>query len=367
MVHAGVGEDSEALRRRAKVRLRWLVAAHAALATLPAASGLLPMGIRYYGGGYLFGRALEGLLLAQLMLLAFWAGLGKGRIVSRLVGVALGCVYLAIWPTIGSIILPWYVGGMRGGPRYPGAGRVWAEFPQTLFHFAAAIGIFIAALTAAFFMVRRWGNELHWRPDAESRPRGGALRYVVSGALAVTICVALLLISRYEMQRNGPYAWDGASEFACVAFPISTIYAVWAALGAGRVCRRVVLSFLFATLTELSILFGGVWANYAALRYYGALDWWKIPRLIIPSLLPIAILAATSLAVRACGYRLARSTAIRRQFTLRALLAAMTLVCAGLAFVVVPAERQRRAVAALEAAGGNLGYLREVLESDETV
>ena len=67
---------------------------------LPAAIGYFPDPIRHFSGGFLLGSALEGLLLAQLTLLAFWVGLGRGRIVWRFVGVAVGCVYLAVWPTM---------------------------------------------------------------------------------------------------------------------------------------------------------------------------------------------------------------------------------------------------------------------------
>lgn len=372
-MHAGVGEDGDALRRRAKVRLRWLVAAHAALAMLPAAIGYFPDPIRHYKGGFLLGRALEGLLLAQLTLLAFWAGFGRGRIAWRLVGVAVGCAYLAIWPTIGSIIPHEHMGGMADGPHYPSEGGSWENFPQTLFHYGGAIGVFVAAFTAAFFMVRRWLNELQWQPEAEHGPRAGVLRYVVSGALALTVCVALSLISRYEWHLNGPFNWDGAAEYSCIAFPVSTICVVWAALGSGRVYRRILFSFVFAALAALSIWIGAYSAwigdsqSWFDLRTWYALPWPHALSWVAISLLTAAVLAATLLTVRACGYRLARRSAARRQFTLRELLAALTLACVGLAFVVVPAERQRRAVAALEAAGGSLDYAQDFDESDETV
>lgn len=364
MVHAGVGEDGGNLRRRAKVRLRWLVAAHAALATLPAASDYFPGWIGYYCDGALLSRALEGLLLAQVMLLAFWAGLGGGRLLWRLAGAALGCVYLAIWPAIGSSI-PTSGGSLLR--LFPGDGRHWADFPQTLFHSAGAIGLFVAVFAAAFFMVRRRLNELQWQPEADRRPRGGAIQYVLLSVVAVTVLVALFFIARHTANANraanrgvilnGPISWEGASKLACVTFQVSTIYVVWAALGAGRICRRVVLSFVFAALTEIAIWFGGylAWRGYA-LTYGIRIHWWNVLRWVSVSLLPVAILAATLLAVRACGYRLVRHAATRRQFTLRELLAALTLACAALAFVIVPAERQRRAVAALETARGSVEY-----------
>lgn len=364
-----LGGNGGALRRRAKVRLRWLVAAHAALAMLPAASGYLPEGLGYLPGGgycyYLFSGSLEGLLLAQLMLLAFWAGFGKARIVWRLVGVAVGCIYLAIWPTIGPIISPLRsVSGAivrRGGAEIVPRGiALWNDFPRTLFHSAGAVGVSVALFAAGFLIVRRLLNELEWRPEAESAPRGGRPQYALVSAVAVTASVALFFIVRHRVLFDGPalVEWGrGVPEYACVAFPISTICVIWAALGVGRARRRVVLSFVLAALMAISIWIGGVWDHYAALRYYyGDLDWWGIPRWGMASLLPVAILLATLLAVRACGYRLTRHAAAGRQVTLRELLAALTLACAGLAFIIVPAERQQRAVAAIEAAGGNVEY-----------
>lgn len=350
MVHAGVGEDGDALLRRAKVRLRWLVAAHAAIATLPAASGYFPEGIR----NFFLSRTLEGLLLAQVMLLAFWVGLGRGRVIWRVAAAALGCVYIAIWPTIGSIFPLRHMGG--GGARFPGEGRRWEDFPQTVCHYACAIGIFVAVFTAGFFIVRRWLNKLEWSPEAQNAPRGGASRYVALSGLAVTTSAVLLFIARHRATLNGPFNnWGAGSEYTWIAFPVSTTCVVCATLGAGRTRWRVLLAFLLAASMALSIWIGEVWANYAALRYYGAFDWCSIPRCVMRSLLPVAIFAATLLGVRACGYRLVRRMATRRQFTLRELLAALTLACAGLA-VVVPAERQQDAVAAIKAAGGRVEY-----------
>jgi hypothetical protein len=51
------------------------------------------------------------------------------------------------------------------------------------------------------------------------------------------------------------------------------------------------------------------------------------------------------------------------QFSLATLFVVVTVLCVALALVVVPAERQRRAVAAIEAIGGSVEYV----EPDETV
>ena len=44
------------------------------------------------------------------------------------------------------------------------------------------------------------------------------------------------------------------------------------------------------------------------------------------------------------------------QFSLATLLAVVTVLCVGLSLVIAPAERQRRAVAAIEALGGSVEY-----------
>lgn len=69
---------------------------------------------------------------------------------------------------------------------------------------------------------------------------------------------------------------------------------------------------------------------------------WYVARRGIVSLLLVALLVSMLLVVRACGYRLMRRGEAKRRFTLRGLLAALTLSCAGLALVVVSAERQLR-------------------------
>jgi len=61
-------------------------------------------------------------------------------------------------------------------------------------------------------------------------------------------------------------------------------------------------------------------------------------------------------------------TPMRRwaQFSLATLLLVVTVLCVVLSLVVVPAERQRRAVAAIEALGGVVGY-EESDQSNETL
>ncbi len=369
MVQATVGGNGDTLRRAAKVRLRWLVAAHASLAMLPAVNRLLPWETRYLGeGGQLFDWALKGLLLAQLTLVAFWVGLGTNRIGWRISAAAVSCVYLAFWQTIGGCAPRLIQFGLGPGRSPEDVSRLsWDAFPQNVMHSAGAIGIFCAIFAAAFLIVRRWFNELEWMAGAQGIVRDRAIQYAGFAMLAMTVNVALPCIARREMNLADPLGWHADASTACVAFPFNAMCAVWATLVAGRIRWRVLLAFLLAASTAVSIWTGGYSAWFGAGLPYGAtIGAWRVLRWVIVSLLPLVILIGSLLTVRTCGFFLARHVAIRRQFALRELLAAFTLGCAALAFVVVPAEKQRRAVAALEIAGGSVKYRQNLWEPDET-
>ncbi|HVA46563.1 MAG TPA: hypothetical protein VNH11_09330 [Pirellulales bacterium] len=262
-------------------RLRRLVATHLALACAPVAFCLLPADIRFLPLMWALGSVTVG----QIMLLSFWAGMGLGRTRGRLGISLLGCTYLAIWPALGSAL---------SGPATEtiSIAHYLSEFSTCL------VGVFtlVLVMTSAFLVVRRWFSELRSvAGDEGSSP--GRVQYSILNLLVVTTVVALLLGLTRSGSPSAGSDWRNvaASTLMAVCIVIDALCAVWAALGIGGVRWRLFLVFLVASLLGLlEAIVGGA----------GAVAWWLVPSWILISLLPIAIVVASLLVVRSCGYRL---------------------------------------------------------------
>jgi len=295
-MHENVPPDTETMCHMAIIRrLRWLVASHLLLAVVPTAVCLVPGDIRFLPLLW----ALSSVALGQMMLLSFWAGLGAGRAIWRFFSALMGCTYLAIWQSLGSMLWDKVQGE---------AEAVTPTNPLTAFidELLSAVVMNCAVLllfAAMFLVVRRWFSELRLVPDAGKTSSPGRVQYSILNILVITAVVALLLgLTRSARPATGT-DWQKVAAYALafVAFLIDELCAVWAALGTGRIRWRVFLVFLVASLLGLllSITAG-----------HGALAWWLVPSWILVSLVPIAIVVTSLLVVRACGYRLVPKSSV---------------------------------------------------------
>src|SRR6478752_4097567 len=77
-------------------RSAWLVAVYAVLAAAPVAMLLLPVTTAVLPLMWLAMTPV----LAGLMILAFWVGLGNSRILARIASLFAGIAYLVLWPSV---------------------------------------------------------------------------------------------------------------------------------------------------------------------------------------------------------------------------------------------------------------------------
>jgi hypothetical protein len=259
-----------------KLSLRCLLASHALLGTVPTAICLVPADIRFLPLLW----ALFCVSFGQMMLLGFWIGMGAGRAIWRLFAALLGCAYLAVWPSVVARSLdPTSSYGRALG------GTIVMDYAVVL------------AFAAAFFVLRRWFSELRSVADVNESAQAGRLQYSILNVLILTAVVALLLGLMRVARPSTDSAWVtiAATVFAFVVLLIDALCAVWATLSVGRTRWRLLLVFLVAALLGLlqSVNLG-----------HTGLGWWLVLGWVIVSVIPIAVVVASLMVVRRCGYRL---------------------------------------------------------------
>lgn len=279
-----------ALLRRSRY-MRRLIGCHLLLALVPVAIGFIPAEVRYLPLLW----AVASIAVGQLMLLSFWAGLGKGSIGWRFIVIVAGITYLAIWSTLGSFL---------SGAAYQRIAKL--SFGQYIAELGKTVSTyFIVAVlfAAAFLVVRRWWSELRLSGEADDSTVATPVQFSILNMLIVTTVIAILLSLARGARPASDSEWQrvAATTLAFVAFLIDALCAVWAALGIGRVRWRMVLVSIVAALLGLlmSITAGHI-----------TIAWWLVPGWMLASLVPIVIVIGSLLVLREGGYRLVPKNAI---------------------------------------------------------
>lgn len=264
-------------------RLRGLVAAHVILGAIPVLSVFVPPDIRFLPVLW----TLWSVLLAQLMLLAFWAGMGGNRGIGRLLGAFLGCSYVAVWPLLLSILSPYSAETSAGE---------WIKVYLTALLFYS---VMVLLLTGGCLVMRRWFVELHRLPQPADTVRPPRFRYSILHLLVITSVVAVVLgLMRSARQDESPATQlHSLTLFALpiVTFLVNLVCAMRAALDPGPIGRRVSLVFVVAILLGIAQAFAD---------HQDKIAWWLFPCFVLVMTIPTAIVVASLLVVRACGYRL---------------------------------------------------------------
>ncbi|MEN6497759.1 MAG: hypothetical protein ABFD16_25960 [Thermoguttaceae bacterium] len=264
-------------------RLRWLIAAHVVLGATSVLSVFLPPDARFQPVLW----ALCSVLLAQLMLLAFWAGMGGNRSVWRLLGALGGCAYVAVWPLLISVLLPYFAETSSGE-------WIYVYLPALLL-----ISVMVLLLTGGCLVMRRWFVELRRLPQPIDTVRPPRFRYSILHLLVITSVVAVVLgLIRGARQDDSLAAqWHSLTLFALpiVVFLVNLVCATRAALDPGPIGRRVSLVFVVAILLGIALAFADRQDKIA---------WWLLPCSALVMTIPTAIVIASLLVVRSCGYRL---------------------------------------------------------------
>ena len=276
--------------RKMPRRLKLLIAAHLIASTAQAAAFLVPAHVNYMPAMW----ALASLAMAQLILLSFWAGMGSQRAAVRFSAAALGSVYMAALP-IGALLL--------SRPSWTSRHDLYEEFFGTAGRYCSLVLFFAAIALAA----RRWFVDLRLTFAAEQTVQPRHYQFSILHLLIVTsvaaVVLALMRATRADASGS-PTGWRpvGGAVLMVVAFVINAICAAWAALAVGPVRMRVGLVLLVAVLLGVTLVFSGTGK---------ALVWWHSAAFAVFLALPSAVIIASLLMVRSCGYRLvARPRAI---------------------------------------------------------
>jgi hypothetical protein len=265
------------------LKIKLLLAVHLAVGIAPAAM--------FFGGDLRWLPlmwALGGLSLGQLMLLAFWGGMGTTSAGRRLLGMVLGGVYLALWPTVGMILSPYTEGSIA------------MFFMRSVAMNYAALVIF----AGIFLLIRGRFVELRLVEHPQVF-RQGRYQFSVLGLLLVTSLIAVVLGLTRAATAAEAAVWHelAATLLAIGAFIANMLAAPWAALMPGPVRLRVALALVIALLLGLALAFA---ANFR-LPFP---EWrtWLITGQTLAFALPSLVVILSLLVVRWCGYRLVPRT-----------------------------------------------------------
>jgi hypothetical protein len=262
-------------------RLKVLLVVHLVLGIAPAAMFLLPGDLRWIPLTW----ALSSVTLAQLMLLAVWAGLGATTAARRWLAIVAGLLYLAAWPTLVlSLVMTSEESAIA-----------------TFVLFAAMDAAWLLVATSGFLLVRRRFAELVRVTDGKSLP-ASRHQFSILQVLIVTSLAAMMLgLARASTRADAEGVWFFAfmSLLAILAYAANLALSVWAALAPGRARWRLMVVFAAA-------LFLGMIVSYAALLRLSQADWWLwlFCTQSLAFALPPVIVVLSLLVVRSAGYRL---------------------------------------------------------------
>ncbi len=244
-------------------RIHLLVLVQLLLGVLPLARMLVPLDVTTLPLLW----ALFVIPLGQLMLVGLWLAMGRSALRPRFLAAVAACAYLAIWTSIPS-----------------------DSYALMLIEYlAVTVGIAVACIP-----FRRW-YELRLQAAIAWDGTSTRLQFSILGILLATSVAALVLgISKAARTQGSIVTQMG---LMVVVLAINTLVAAWASLSLGRVRWPLTLAFVIA------ILLGAVTAigNGIQSAFWGL---WVGMALVM--VLPTAVVVASLMVVRSCGYRLVR-------------------------------------------------------------
>jgi hypothetical protein len=260
-------------------KIKLLVAGHLALGIAPVAmflgADLRWMPVTWAAGGISFG---------QVILLAFWAGLGTSNATTRLLGTLAGTLYLAVWPAVGIAI-----------SEYTQDSAI-AVFAMYAVFFAAMLVMF----WGVFLLVRRRFAVLR-RFDDPSILTVGRFQFSILNVLLVTSIVAVVLGAMRLGAGEDSTAWRPlAGGLLAIGVEIANIVIVpWATLARGPVLWRSMLALAVALASGTAVSFTNVYKLPFA-------EWrmWIFSTQALAFTVPPLVVLISLLVIRSCGYRL---------------------------------------------------------------
>jgi hypothetical protein len=271
----GSGDLPRDVEVRARRRIRWLVIANVALGfAAPLALNFLPPAPWWF-------KAASAIAIGQYMLLPCWVGLGIAGADRRWLPLMGGAVYLAVVQSM----FVW----IRSRSVPVGGVLVWLGVLSII----NLVIVSVLALIVAAFRTKLASLRLF----ADPAPLDAASRWQLSlrELFIITLAAAVLLgLARYA--RVSDPTGPPVVLFMCLYWSVlatTALCAVWAALAPGRIRWRVagvfVASLFLGAVMSMARSFPDV-----ASQIVNAFD-------LVPA---TAVVIASLLVVRSCGYRL---------------------------------------------------------------
>lgn len=301
-------------------------------------------------------------VLSQPGLLGLWGVFGNSRpwVRSLCVGLGLVCLWISIPIAVrGQALLRDLETVLRYGHLPAG----WLDD----FKGIVVCGLMVVLPALVVFIVLRALQRSRGLRLVRSPPQAtpASLQFSIKHLMAATAIVATIIAARRGLQALGYYDhadfddYKWAKNWLSVVVPIAALVpcvvlvelsTFWAALGLGRPLPRltavVSLAALLAIIPAFYLEAGAAWQSFMV----G----------FISACCQVLLTGATLLVFRSSGWRLCFGgdpvPASKRRWTKFSwlkLLAPVALVCAALGLVVVPGERQRRALEAVRALNGS--------------
>ena len=267
-------------------RIRWLIGTHVVLAAAP----LLGMFFRPDSMQMLpLLWSLISLPFGGLMTLSVWVGLGRTRLLWRVVIGLAASFYLAVWPFVNQSI------------SWPESMRPDHWFMSYL-EAAAPFSILLFLFGGVFMLIGLRFKLAHVEREAMP-PRREGFRFSMLQILVVMSIVAVVLSlvrATRESQAGSDSTWDWLimMAFMFVMFIVNTACAAFATLGLGSVKRNV------GMVLVVSIALGI--ATAIAMRN-DEMPWLFFGSMLI-AIVPTLTVLVSLLVVRSCGYGLVRRT-----------------------------------------------------------
>ena len=271
------------------MNLRVLVAIHLVAAVLPL------VGLIHTNSIWLMPVIWGALsvLVGQLMLLAFWAGLGTSHWAWRLTGTIAGTGYVAFWGTSPTLLSLWIYSNSSG--------------VQWLSHFGVILlqsGVLVLILGGVFSIMGRWFSHLEIAADTQEASPTSRYQFSIQNLLVITTVTAVFLAGR-RGSNEAINSWHQSIATVLIvgAFMINAIYAVRGTLRSGPIRWRLFLVLVVAVLLGTGI---------ALISGIERVSWWLGAFFALAMTVPTLVVVASLLVVRSCGYRLIPNPPTRR-------------------------------------------------------
>lgn len=247
-----------------------LVAIHVVLGCLPFCFGLVPPDVRYMPIIWLLGS----ITVAQVMLLAFWAGMGANPPHWRLIGTLVGCAYLGMPAMVVGVALQ-----------------------------ALVYGGILVLLSCVFLGLRRW-FVLEKMPADITLAVPGGFQFSIFHLLVLTSAAAVLLglVRSARLAASVDSSWFTGLMWALMlaTLAINAVSSAFATLALYAWRSKLIATCLVSLLLGLAICL----ATYRPFPISPPLPWWvRLNGVLITTYLTL-IIVLTLLVVRSCGFRI---------------------------------------------------------------